>query len=182
MACKKNEVAILKASAVRLDKDTMMLLTYMYHTAEKEARRNGEDKSFYRYEGRVVKIEDFKKEIEDLESDTNAMGTWTWPTKISDWNKDWYLAYYGDKTNKMAAKWYKLKLSKMILWDDFINLAKNGVKNTAKGVKTYPSARYDLDEYETEDGVKFNIDSPATMIGLVGKFFSKKVIMKREIA
>ena len=39
MACKLNEIVILKSSAVQLDQDTMMLLNCMYHTADKEAKR-----------------------------------------------------------------------------------------------------------------------------------------------
>lgn len=180
MACKLNEVGILKAQAVKLDDDTMMLLTYMYHIAEKEARHNGTDKSFYRYEGRVVKIEDFKKEIAHLKQDDNCMNTWIWPTPAQDWNKDWFLGYYFDNTNKMAAKWYQLRLNKMINWETFIKLAKDGVKMTAKGPKSYPTAHYDLDGYVADDGTQFNIDSVQTMLNLVGKFFTKKIALKRE--
>ena len=81
MACKPNEVTILKAQSVKLDNDTVLVLTYMYHTADKEARKAGTDKSFYRYEGRIAKIADLKSEIHDLMQDAVALKPYVWPTK-----------------------------------------------------------------------------------------------------
>ena len=71
----------------------------------------------------------------------------------------------------------------MISWSDFLDLAKNGVKKTAKGIKSYPSARYDLTDFELEDGTILNLDvtDPAPLAKLAGKTFSKQVILKREL-
>ena len=184
MACKLNEVTILKAQSVKLDNDTALLLTYMYHTAEKEARKAGTDKSFYRYEGRIAKISDLKTEIHDLMQDAVALKPYAWPTKSKSWNPDWFLGYKGSQTtNKEAAKWLRRQVNKMISWSDFLDLAKNGVKKTAKGIKSYPSARYDLTDFELEDGTVLNLDvtDPAPLAKLAGKTFSKKVILKREL-
>lgn len=181
MACKLNEIVILKSSAVQLDQDTMMLLNCMYHTADKEAKRNGADKSFYRYEGRVMKIADFKAMIDDYKSDAHAMETWTWPTKDPWWKPEYFISYFGDKTKKVASKWYKNRLSKIMSWDNFLKLAKDGVKMTAKGPKTSDSAKYELNDYVTEDGQKFSIDTPETMLKLVNKSFGHPIVLKREL-
>lgn len=181
MACKTNEIAILKAASVKLDDETMMLLTYMYHTPEKEARKSGE-KSFYRYEGRVMKIADFKAEIAELKSDERSLQPWVWPTKSEWWKPEYFLGYDAENNNAKAAKWYQLRINKMVDWPTFLKMAKEGIKMTAKGPKTYPSARYDLDSYVTEDGESLNIDSPETMLKLVGKTFGKAMVLKRELA
>lgn len=185
MACKPNEVSILKTQSVKLDNDTTMILTYMFHTADKEARKAGTDKSFYRYEGRIVKNEDLKAEIHALMQDDVALQQYVWPTKSKSWNSAWWLGYYGSKTtNKEAAQWLRRQMNKAIAWTDFLELAKNGVKRTAKGIKTYPAARYDLTGYELDDGAAFSLDTaePQSLVSQAGKTFSKPVIMKREIA
>lgn len=181
MACKLNEVSILKACTVKLDADAVMVLTYMFHTADKEARRAGTDKSFYRYEGRVVKADDLKAEIRNLMQDSVALEQFVWPTKSKDWNPDWFMGYYGSKTtNKEAAKWLSRQLKKAMSWQEFLDLAKNGVKKTARGIKTYPSARYDLDNYVLEDGTAISLNDPTELAKLAGKTFSKPVALKRD--
>lgn len=184
MACKPNEVSILKAQFVKLDDDTTMILTYMFHTADKEARKAGTDKSFYRYEGRIAKMTDLKKEVHDLMQDDVALKQYVWPTKSKSWNPDWFLGYYGSKTtNKDAAKWLRRRTSKLMSWTDFIDFAKNGVKKTAKGVKSYQSARLDLTDYELEDGTKLSLDitDPVSLAKFAGKTFSKQVVLKRNL-
>jgi len=180
MACKTNEIVILKTTSVKLNDDIMMLLNFMYHTADKEAKKAG-DKSFYRYEGRVIKINDFKSMIDEYKSDAHAMETWKWPTKSEWWKPDYYLAYYGDKTKKMASKWYKRRLSKMISWEAFMDLAKNGTKHTAKGPKSSDSAKYELNDYITDDGQKLNITSPDEMLKYVDKSFGHAITLKRDL-
>jgi len=181
MACKQNEIVILKSAAVKLNDDNMMLLNFMYHTADKEAKKTGNDKSFYRYEGTVMKIADFKSKIDEYKSDAHAMETWTWPTKDPWWKKDYFIAYYGDKTKKIASKWYKHRLSKMMTWENFMKLAKDGIKMTAKGPKSYDTARYELNDYVTEDGIKFDITSPDEMLKHAGKCFGHAVVLKRDL-
>lgn len=180
MACKENQIAILKSQTVKLDDNTIMFLCYMFHTADKEAKLNGQ-KSFYRYEGFVMKTEDFKNMLDEMKSDAHAMETWTWPTKDPWWKPEYYLAYYYDSTKLQGAKWYKNRFKKILTWDAFMDLAKNGVKHTAKGQRTSESAKYELDNYVTDDGQQFNIDSPETMLKLVGKCFGHPVVLKRDI-
>lgn len=179
MACKQNEVAILKGTSVKLNDNTIMILTCMYHTADKEAKKNG-DKSWYRYEGRVVSVNDLKTEINDLKSDSKKLLKWQWPTKSSSWNKDWYLNYDGGTNNDRASRWFNSRLNKAITWPAFKDLAINGIKQTAKGPKSSPSACYDLDEYVSDEGQKFNIDNPETMAKLINHTFTKKIVLKRD--
>lgn len=180
MACKPNEIAILKATSVKLDADNTMLLALMYHTADKEAKAAG-DKSFYRYEGRVIKNTDLDAEIKNMKLDENKLKMWTWPTKNAWWKPTYFLGYNLCNDNGAGAKWYGQRMKKALSWDAFIDLAKNGVKQTAKGPKTSDSAKYELTGYETEDGEKFDIDSAATMLKYVGKCFSHQIVMKRDL-
>ena len=180
MACKPNEIAILKSTVVKLDPDHLMFLGLMFHTADKEAKRNGTDKSFYRYEGRVMKAADFNAMLDEFKSDAHAMEDWTWPTKDPWWKPEYFIGYFGNKTKKMAAKWYKNRLSKALDWNAFMDLAKNGTKQTAKGPRTSDSAKYELNDYVTEDGQKFNIDTPENLIKLVNKCFGHPLVLKRD--
>lgn len=180
MACKPNEIAILKAASVKLDNDTLMILAYMYHTVDKESKRNGA-KSFYRYEGRVVKISDLKAEVKDLIQDSKCLADWKWPSKAKDWDPNWFIGYNRENNNKRAAKWYMSKISKAMSWPDFMTLATTGAKKTAKGIKTSVGATYELDDYIDEDGNTFTIDTPENMCKLVGKCFTKKITLKRDL-
>lgn len=181
MACKPNEMIILKSQAVKLADDAMMVLSLMYHTADKEAKKSGTDKSFYRYEGRVMKISAFKAMIDEYKSDAHAMEPWTWPTKDTWWKPEYKFEYFGNTNKGTGAKWYKNRLNKMVSWDDFMKLAKEGIRKTAKGFKQTESAKYELNDYVADDGQKFSIDTAENMLKLMDKSFGHPIILKRDL-
>ena len=181
MACKPNEIAILKSAVVKLDEDHLMFLGLMFHTADKEAKRNGTDSSFYRYEGTVFKTADFKQMLESWRSDAHAMEDWTWPTKDPWWKPTYYISYFGDHNKKTGAKWFGNRFKKILDWDAFLELATKGTKMTAKGPKTSDSAKYELSGYTTEDGQKLDIKSPTEMKAFLGKCFGKPLPLKRDM-
>ena len=180
MACRPNEISILKAASAKLDADNLLVLAVMYHTASKEDKRNGA-KSFYTLEGRIVKIDDLKTEIASMKLDANKLSPWKWPTKNPLWTDEYYLSYDGSATNARGAKWLQDRITKALSWTAFLDLAKNGVKQTARGPKTSDSAKYDLEDYVTEGGLQFSIDSVENMLKLGPTTFSKRIILKRDM-
>lgn len=180
MACKPDEIAILKAASAKLDDDNMLILAMLYHTADKEEKKVGK-KSYYTFEGRVVKTADLKQEIADMKSDAKRLDNWKWPTKNSLWPDNYYISYDGNKSNARGAKWLQDRISKCLTWNAFIDLAKDGLKQTARGPKSSPSAKYDLDGYSTPAGLQFSIDKPATLLALGQTTFTKKIMLKRDL-
>ena len=69
MPMRLNEVSCLKKCAGQLDESTVAIICLMYHTANR--KENPEDKSFYRYEVLVEKIDNVKKMIAEMNSAEN---------------------------------------------------------------------------------------------------------------
>lgn len=180
MSSMANEVEICKSTSVKLNDDTLFILAYVLHTADKEMKKSG-DKSFYRYEGRVVKIADLETEIANFKDDSVSQQPWKWGNPIADWNKDWFVSHNHDQRNAAAAKWFSKKLKAHISWEDFLKLANEGIKKTAKGFRQSECSKLDLVGYETSDGEKFDITSPEELLKHVGKWFSKRVVLKRDL-
>ena len=180
MACKPDEISILKAASAKLDADNMMILAVMYHTASKDEKKTGA-KSFYTLEGRIAKIDDLKAEIAAMKDDAHKLEPWKWPAKNKLWSDSYYLSYDGNGNNARGSKWLQDRISKCLTWNAFIDLAKNGVKQTARGPKTSDSAKYDLTDYVTEGGLQFSIDTPENLLKLGCTTFSKRIVLKRDI-
>lgn len=181
MACKPNEICILKAASAKLDADNMLILAVMYHTASKEEKKSNGAKSFYTIEGRIAKTDSLKQEIAAMNADQAKLLPWKWPTKNSLWPDGYYLSYDGNGSNARGAKWLQDRISKCLSWNAFIDLAKNGIKQTARGPKTSDSAKYDLADYSTITGLQFSIDKPETLLALGQTTFSKKIVLKRDL-
>lgn len=163
MACKPNEMAVLKGTSVMLDADTILLLAFMYHT-----EKGDRSKSEYRYEGRIMRLSDLQNEIKQMEDHASEM--WKWPG-LQDWN----LAYDGQMCAGRGAKWLNCRISKAYKnWDDFMKLIRDGIKPTGKQTN---SAKYDLDGY-TLDGNPFTITTAEDALKFVGKNFTKNLSAK----
>jgi hypothetical protein len=172
MALNSNEIVILKSASVRLDESTIAILTYMYH-AEKTNRAL----SFYKYVGRVISTDEFKREIREMNEDENRLKPWKFPHKSL---QDFTVGYDYTFTNHKGAMWGMMRLEKLMDWDSFIKLIRDGVKVQKNGkVKQNDSSKYAVDEYITEDGVTFNIDSPESLLAIKGKCFEKDLPLKR---
>lgn len=178
MALKLNEVAISKACSVKLDDETIAIVSLMYHTAAKENKET--DHSWYQYEGRVVKIADLKAEIDDMKADANRLNLWRWPNK--SWPADWFMGYDNSNENKKGARWYEMKMRKALDWEQYVKLVKEGIKRLGNGSeKQYPTGRYETDDYVDSDGNIFSIVDKDALIARVGKTFTKKLVLKRSL-
>ena len=175
MASAKDVMAILKATSVKLDNDTLMILSFMYHT-EATAGENGRmktdrSKSQYRYEGRIVKIADLQNEITEMEAKPTE--AWKWPNLI-----DWRCSYDEDATNARGAKWLKARIKKAVDWPTGEKIL-NGWKASKNDYSD--SRKYDLAEYvsDVNPNEKFNITLESMQALGAGHTFGKILTPKR---
>lgn len=178
MATLKNEVAISKCCSVKLDDNTIAIIGLFYHTADK--KENPTDKSWYRYEVRVENIENLKSKIDDMMVLENRLKPWKWTNPT--WDSELFMGY--DKSNDQykGGKFLKMKINKMLSWDAYVQLVRDGIKTLGNGsTKTYPTAKYECDEYEDIDGnTGLSIIDKQTLLDHVDKPMWKKLILKRD--
>lgn len=166
-------MAILKAVSVKIDADTVALLTFMYHTETKTGPDNIEktdrSKSQYRYEGRIAKIADLEAEMAKMKA--APTDPWKWPGLDA-----WRCSYDSDATNARGAKWIASKLKKAVDWPtgkkilDGWKASKNDYKDNRK---------YDQTGY-TADGQPFDITLESLIKLGPGKTFSKPLTPKKK--
>lgn len=170
MASPNDVMAILKAVSVKLDADTIAILSFMYHTeldpSDPAGKKKDRSKSQYRYEGRVVKIADLQNEISKMKAEPDA--PWRWPTL-----ETWRASYDNEATNKRGAKWLESRIKKA-LDPDIAFKVLNGWKPSKNDYKD--NRKYDLLGYQTPDGNTIDI-TPETLPTLTT--FSKILTPKR---
>lgn len=164
MAHKSNEMAILKAVSVKLDPDTVLLLTFMYHTERQTGssvilNANGKapidrTKSQYRYEGRIAKIKDIEAEIADAKA--HPTDPWLWPGL-----NGWQISGTPASNRKDEARWLALKLKKAVDWSTAQKIFA-GWKKSSNDYKD--SRKYDLVGYTLPDGKAFELTPEAIKV------------------
>ena len=176
MACRLNEIAVSKCVSVKLSDDTVALVAHMYHTADRS--QNPNDESFYMYEGRVAKIADIEAEIAQMKSFDYRLKLWKWPDPT--WPTDWFMGYDGDNNQMKGQRFLKMKLKKMLKWEDYVLLVTKGIKTLGTGKKkAYPSGKYETEGYTDQDGKTFSILDREALLARCGKCFTKKMPLKR---
>lgn len=170
MASPNDVMAILKAVSVKIDPDTIAILSFMYHTeldpSDPAGKKKDRSKSQYRYEGRVVKIADLQDEITKMKMEPDA--PWRWPTL-----ETWRASYDNEATNKRGAKWLESRIKKALDPDVAFKVL-NGWKPSKDDYKD--NRKYDLLGYQTPDGKTVDI-TPETLPTLTT--FSKILTPKR---
>lgn len=165
---KKDEFTILKACSFKLDDEKICIATLQYHTEDDEDGKTMRSKSRYRWLARVMKLEDAKAELENLDSEENRLERWTWPNDPS-W--DGYIAT-NDSTNDRAAAWLNCRLKKLASWDEaqkiLAGIKKNGLENK--------NAAYDTEDYICEDGSKISLTDLEALKKQVGKSIHKELL------
>jgi len=179
MALKHKEIAISKAVSVKLDDETIAIIAHVYHTADKAA--HPEDKSWYKYAGRVVRIADLEAEIARKSSDAERLETWKW--QCPAWPDDMFFGYDNANSRAKEARWLQMRLKKALDWDSYVKLVRDGIRRIAKSnvEKQFPSARYETDGYTTQDGAALSILDIAALKSCAGKQFWKNCILKRDL-
>ncbi len=179
MALKHKEIAISKAVSVRLDDQTIAIIAHVYHTADKAA--HPDDRSWYKYVGRVVRVDELEAEIATKSSDAERLKTWKWACPA--WSDDMFVGYDNSNQQSKEARWLQMRLKKALDWDSYVKLVRDGIRRIAKSnvEKQFPSGRYEVDGYIDEDGKLFSILDQQSLSAHLGKIFWKNCQLKRDL-
>jgi len=179
MALKLNEVAISKACSVKLDPETIAIVSLMYHTADHKAYP--EDHSWYQYEARIAKIADIEAEIKSMKSLDNRLKKWKWPNPT--WPAEHFMGYDEANEQGKGARWLQMKLKKAMEWPQYLKLVNEGIKKLGTGKeKRYAGAQYETTGYVSDDGQKdLTIIDREKLLSLCGHCLSKRLIAKRQL-
>ena len=179
MALKPKEIAISKAISVKLDPDTIAIIAHVYHTGNHKVDPN--DKSWYKYIGRVVKIADLEAEIAEKNKAENRLNPWKW--NCSEWPTDWYFGYDNGNDQAKEVKWLKMKIKKALDWETYLRHAVTGIKKIASTGKEkyYPTAKYEIDDYTDSNGLHFSINNKDELLKRINQTFFKNISLKRDL-
>lgn len=175
---KKDEIAILKSTMVKLDADHALLVALQYHSELHEdglkAGKTDRSKTKYRWIARTVKIEDLKQKIMDMSDDANALVKCKWPGDTSGW----YTATGAGSANIEIASWLSMKLKKIREWDEGMKIF-DGWENKTKTHEARQNlkAKYETEGFEdpTAPGVIVSLKDKATLLKNIGHTFIKNV-------
>lgn len=162
---KSNEYAILKATSINLG-DKIAIVAYMYHSEKGKPKA-----SEYRYEGRIVSLNDLKNEIAAMESDENRAKPWVWPGLEGK-----IVSYDGDSTQGRGARWLLFRTKKALSYSNGMK-AINGID--LKSGKTSPSTAYNINGAVCADGKVLDFSSEQAF-AKAGSF--SKVIQRKKNA
>ena len=179
MALKHKEIAISKAVSVRLDDQTIAIIAHVYHTADKAA--HPDDRSWYKYVGRVVRVDELEAEIATKSSDAERLKTWKWACPA--WPDDMFVGYDNSNQQSKEARWLQMRLKKALDWDSYVKLVRDGIRRIAKSnaEKQFPSAAYETEAYQDSEGNSFSILDLNALTSHLGKVFWKDCVMKRDM-
>lgn len=179
MELKSDEMGILKGTAVKLDDNTVLLVTMQYHTERDPATSKlDRSKSRYRWLARVDTEANFRAMIADMKQDANRLNPWKWPNDPS-WEGS---IVYTDSGNLVGSRWYTMKLKKMVDWETGLKIF-NGFKPNleAKGQDPYNAkAKYDTEAYVATDGTTVNLTDKDALLAHVGQNLVKEQVMKSK--
>lgn len=167
---KPDEMALLKAVSIKLDDNTMFIVTLQYHT-----EKGDRSKSRYRWLGRVCRIEDVARIVAEYKLPENKLNPWRWPNDPSWTGK----ILYTDSDCSHAASWLRSKMNKMVDWETGVK-ALNGYDK--KKNEYFEAKKYDTDGFMTEDGSTISILDKDALIARVGQNVWKEQTKKAKLA
>lgn len=173
---KSDEMQILKCVSMKLDDDTVAIVTYQYHTEKNpETGKNDRSKSRYRWLTRVCKIADAKAAIQHMLQDDVRLTPWKWPDDPS-WDGK---IFTDDSTMKRGADWLAMKLKKMLPFDD----AQKQLNGWQKNKNDYnKGAAYVLDGYTATNGdTGISLKDKDTLLKYVGQNLWIDTFLKTEL-
>lgn len=179
MELKSDEMGILKGTAVKLDDNTILLVTMQYHTErDPQTGKVDRSKSRYRWLARVDTTANFQTMAAEMKQDANRLNPWRWPDDPS-WTGS---IVYTDSGNLIGSRWYTMKLKKAVDWDTGLKIF-NGFKPAleAKGQDPYNAkAKYDVDGYTLPDGTTISLTDKEALLAHVGQNLVKEQTMKSK--
>jgi hypothetical protein len=177
---------IMRSTSVELDPETVLVVTYQYHTEkdpdDPDGHRNLRSASRYRTLGFVLKKDEIEKQIYERNLLENRLAPWKWPQDPS-WQGE--ILYMKDASNAAFSNWLRLRMKKLLKWEDGLNVLRGYKKDTDRGSKTFgkycvftPNAVYDLEGYMTSSGETVRLDDREALIRHAGENVWKEIHMK----
>lgn len=165
---KTDEMALLKAVSIKLDDNTMFVMTLQYHT-----EKGDRSKSRYRWLGRVCRIQDVQDKIVEYKTNENKLNPWMWPNDPS-WDGK---ILYTDSDCAHAAAWLRSKLNKAVDWDTGVKIMNGWDK---KKDEYFTAKKYDTEDFNTEDGASISILDKDALLARVGQNIWKEQVKKAK--
>lgn len=165
---KTDEMALLKAVSIKLDDNTMFVMTLQYHT-----EKGDRSKSRYRWLGRVCRIQDVQAKITEYKQNENKLNPWIWPNDPS-WDGK---ILYTDSDCSHAASWLRSKLKKAVDWDTGVKIMNGWDK---KKDEYFTAKKYDTEDFNTEDGTTISILDKDALLARVGQNIWKEQVKKAK--
>lgn len=165
---KTDEMALLKAVSIKLNDETMFIVTLQYHT-----EKGDRSKSRYRWLGRVCKTQDIAAKISEYKQNENKLNPWLWPNDPS-WDGK---ILYTDSDCSHAGSWLRSKMNKAVDWETGVKLLNGWDK---KKNEYFTAKKYDTEEYNTEDGATISILDKNALLARVGQNVWKEQVKKAK--
>ena len=165
----ETEAHLWKGVMTKLDDDTVATLVYITHTDER-----GMKYSDYVYALRVDKLSDLKAEVAEMNKMENRVKKWVW----KGLPKYESIVYSKDDLNGRGARWFNVKIKKLVEWDMFVNLI-NGMTRDRSGENK--NATYAIGNYVSLDGntiIQDIRESKETLLKNIGNTFTCHVPLK----
>lgn len=174
---KPDEMQILKAASIKLNDDTIFILTQQYHTEQVRDEFTGKTKtdrtkSKYQMRGYITKIDDLKNMIKTMMQDANRLEKWYWPG-----DKDFTL---GD--NYFGASFLSCKLKKALPWEiGSLQLQGHVIRKKKPTGDVNLNAVYKTDDYICDNGDVISALDKDALLAHVGQTIRADLVMKSKI-
>ena len=177
MAMLKDESQLLKSLMVRVDDNTILLVTEQYHTERNDLGKVDRSKSKYRWLARVFSNDSLRNLISELYDDANRLNRFRWP-KDPD---PWYICGDNSSTNGVIASWLSIKLKKIMTWEDGMKKLDGWETKTALREAGYNlSAAYDTEDYTDENGQLVSLKDKDALLKRVDQTLYKVRVLKSK--
>lgn len=164
---KPDEMALLKATSIKLNNDVVALVTYQYHTEKNEFGKVDHSKSKYRYMVVIDTIANFKALAQKLTSDEYALGRFQWPGDFEKW-----FFYYGHGRAEEVGNWLSKQIRKANSWDKAQKILEGWTFTASnKDGKFFPNSKYLTDNYVNSLGEAISITNHEEMLKHIGETF-----------
>ena len=171
---KPDEMQILKATAIKLSDDVILIATYQNHTETDPATgKKDRRKSQYRWLARVCDVHKVRAAVKEMFSDEHRLEPWVWPNDPSWPGK----IVTSDSTKYWFAKWLNIRLNKAVEWEDGMKIFDGD--RFLKG-EINPGATYVTDGYKADNGDIVSLRDREALLKHVGQNLWRPQYLKTQ--